>query len=286
MVAIRSNTSATPRRRSLAIYFDDAATRHALTPNTPAATAAPVENSTAAVFVATVNTLARDRFDASVAKHVIRQCFPEKRALFSGNEHGAAVLFAKLVSTIKEAFVNENSLFATLFDLEDVTTRVRAEANKLLFSTLELIYDPTSPATDWLEASVEASPHGGKRVLLETACMLLDAGTPFQGTSELLRSRFLAHIDPHTDIINFNPALASAKRKNTLDTEEIKGLFIDALDKVFYAAVVNRLTLTDQRAALDLNTIQLWARQCYASNVKAGVAGGLSAARSSPWTPR
>ncbi|KAK3282177.1 hypothetical protein CYMTET_10072 [Cymbomonas tetramitiformis] len=175
MVATKSNTSATPRRRSLATFFDDDASRHALTPNTPAATAAPVENSTAAVFVATVNTLARDRFDESVAKHVIRKCFPEKHARFGGNEHGAVVLFANLVSAIEDSFVNENALFATLFDLEDITTRVRAEANKLLFSTLKLIYDPTSPAADWLEASAETSPHDGKRVLLETARMLLDA---------------------------------------------------------------------------------------------------------------
>ncbi|KAK3263247.1 hypothetical protein CYMTET_27935 [Cymbomonas tetramitiformis] len=33
-----------------------------------------------------------------------------------------------------------------------------------------------------------------------------------------------------------------------------------------------------QRAAVDLNTIRLWTRQCYASNVRAGVTGGLSAA--------
>ncbi|KAK3238797.1 hypothetical protein CYMTET_51224 [Cymbomonas tetramitiformis] len=140
-----------------------------------------------------------DRFDVSVAKHGIRKCFPEKHVRFGGNEHGAAVLFAKLVPTIKEAFVNENALFVTLFDLEDVTTRVRAEANKLLFSTLELIYDPTSPATDWLEASAVTSPH-------------------------------------------------DAKRKNTLDQEEVKGLFIDALDK------------------------------CFAANVKAGMPSDLSAA--------
>ncbi|KAK3249000.1 hypothetical protein CYMTET_41559 [Cymbomonas tetramitiformis] len=233
MVATRSTASTTPRRRSLATNFDDAATRHALTPNTPAATATPVANSTTAVFVATANSLARDRFDESVAKHVI----------------------------------------------------FRADANKLLFSTLELIFDLTSPATDWLEASAEANPHDGKRVLLETARMLLDAGTPyFQGTHELLRVRFLANVDPHADIINFNAALASAssrkrKRKNTLDNEELKGLYIDALDKLFYAAVVNRLMLTDQRAAVDLNTIQLWTRQCYASNVKAGVTSGFSAAK-------
>ncbi|KAK3235449.1 hypothetical protein CYMTET_54342 [Cymbomonas tetramitiformis] len=144
----------------------------------------------------------------------------EKHARFGGNEHGATVLFAKFVPTIKEAFVNENSLFATLFDLEDITTRVRAEANKLLFSILELIYDPKSPAADWLKASAETSPHDGKRVLLETARMLLDVGTHFQGTSELPRIRFLANVDPHADIVDFNAAPASAKRKNTLHQEE------------------------------------------------------------------
>ncbi|KAK3278229.1 hypothetical protein CYMTET_13814 [Cymbomonas tetramitiformis] len=109
--------------------------------------------------------------------------------------------------------------------------------------------------------------------------MSLDTGTHFQGTHELLRIRFLANADPHVDTINFNAALASAKRKNTLDNEEIKGLSIDTLDKVFYAAVVNRRMLTDHRAVVDLNMIQLWTQQCYASNAKAGVTNGFSAAK-------
>ncbi|KAK3285736.1 hypothetical protein CYMTET_6670 [Cymbomonas tetramitiformis] len=104
-----------------------------------------------------------------------------------------------------------------------------SEANKLLTSILELVYNPASPATDWLESSAETHPHDGKRVLLETARMLLDSGSPFQRTQELLSVRFLPNVDPHVNITNFNAAQASARRRSTLDVEEVKGLFIDAL---------------------------------------------------------
>ncbi|KAK3257567.1 hypothetical protein CYMTET_33351 [Cymbomonas tetramitiformis] len=147
-----------PRRRSLAIILDDAATRHAVTPATPAATRTPVANSTTAVFVAAVKTLARGRVDESVAKHVIRKCFQEQHERFSGNE-------------------------------------------------------------------------------------------------ELLGVRFLPNEDPHANITNFNAALVSARRRrrrSTLDVEE--------------------------RAAVDLNTIRLSTRECYANNVKSSVANGYSAA--------
>ncbi|KAK3270282.1 hypothetical protein CYMTET_21307 [Cymbomonas tetramitiformis] len=127
----------------------------------------------------------------------------EKHGRFGGNETNAAVLFAKLVPTIKEAFVAEAALFASRVDLEDVTTSVRSEANKLLFSTLELIHNPPSPVTDWLESSAETHPHAGKRVLLETARMLLNSGSPFQGTQELLGVRFLLTVDPHVNITTF-----------------------------------------------------------------------------------
>ncbi|KAK3274258.1 hypothetical protein CYMTET_17551 [Cymbomonas tetramitiformis] len=63
----------------------------------------------------------------------------------------------------------------------------------------------------------------------------------------------------------------------TLNVEEVKGLFIDAPDKQYYAAGVNKLMLHGQRAAVDLITIQLWTRECYASNVKFGVANGFTA---------
>ncbi|KAK3286782.1 hypothetical protein CYMTET_5684, partial [Cymbomonas tetramitiformis] len=99
----------------------------------------------------------------------------------------------------------------------------------LLFSTLELMFDPTSPATDWLEASAEANPHDAE----EHSRRRGDHGP--------------VHRCP--------------------------------VDKTFYAAVVNRLMITDQRAADDLNTILLWTRQCYESNVKTGVANGFSAAK-------
>ncbi|KAK3233007.1 hypothetical protein CYMTET_33394 [Cymbomonas tetramitiformis] len=91
---------------------------------------------------------------------------------------------------------------------------------------------------------------------------------------ELLGVRFLPNVDSHTGITNFNAILASAKRRRTLYNEEVKGLFIDALERTYYAAAINRLMLNDQRTAIDLTTIQLWTRECYASNVNAGVAIG------------
>ncbi|KAK3256170.1 hypothetical protein CYMTET_34680 [Cymbomonas tetramitiformis] len=132
--------------------------------------------------VATVKTLARDRFDESVAKHVIRKCFQEKHERFGGNEANAVVLFVKLVPTIEEAFVAEDALFATLFDLEYVTTSVRSEANKLLLSTFAFIYSLITSPADGLAGD----------------------------TQELLGVRFLPNVDPHANITNFNAALVSA----------------------------------------------------------------------------
>ncbi|KAK3251212.1 hypothetical protein CYMTET_9366 [Cymbomonas tetramitiformis] len=104
-------------------------------------------------------------------------------------------------------------------------------------------------------------------------------GAPFQGTSELLRIRFLANVDPHADIINFN---ATHSGFSEVEEHPRPGGDQEPLHRRprqgILRAVVNRLTLTDQRVAVDLDTIQLWSRHCYASNVKAGVTSGLSAA--------
>ncbi|KAK3287089.1 hypothetical protein CYMTET_5381 [Cymbomonas tetramitiformis] len=181
------------RRRSLATIFDSAAARNSVTPATPAPAGVPVANSAQAVFLAGVRSLTRERFDESVAKHVIRKCFREKHPeRFTGTESNAQVLLAKLVPALQEAFEAQDVLFAPLSDLEDSTLAVRSEANKLLFSTLELIVCPASPAGDWLEASATLHPMDGKRVLLEFARRLLDSGAPFQGTSDLLGVRFKA----------------------------------------------------------------------------------------------
>ncbi|KAK3252660.1 hypothetical protein CYMTET_38041 [Cymbomonas tetramitiformis] len=127
------------RRRSLATIFDSAAARNSVTPATPAPAGAPAANSAQAVFLAGVRSLTRERFDESVAKHVIRKCFPDKHDRFTGTESNAQVLLSKLVPALQEAFEAEDALFAPMFDLEDSTLAVRPEANKLLFSTLELI---------------------------------------------------------------------------------------------------------------------------------------------------
>ncbi|KAK3250446.1 hypothetical protein CYMTET_40176 [Cymbomonas tetramitiformis] len=217
------------RRRSLATLFDSAAARNSVTPATPATTGVPAANSAQAVFLAGVRTLTRERFDESVAKHVIRKCFHEKHDRFTGTESNAQVLLSKLVPALQEAFEAHDALFAPMFDLEDSALAIRPEANKLLFSTLELI-----------------------------------------GTSDLLGVRLKAHTDPSESITDFNAALRSAKRRNTLDDDEVKELFLAALDPGFYAPVVSRLFTHQQRAAVDLLTIQQWVLECYARHVAAG----------------
>ncbi|KAK3246753.1 hypothetical protein CYMTET_43723 [Cymbomonas tetramitiformis] len=278
MVSTRSTPSVASRRRSLATIFDTAAARNAVTPATPVTPGVPAANSTQAIFVATVRTLTRDRFDESVAKHVIRKCFREKHERFPRTESHAQVLFARLVPSIQEAFEAEDALFAPLFYLEDATVAVRPEANKLIFSTLELSMCPASPAADWLEASSTSHPLDGKRVLLEIARRLLDPGAPFQRTSDLLGVRFKANTDPSDSIADFDAALKSARRKNTLDDDELKEQFITALDPTFYSPVVPRLFTHQQRAAVDLLSMQQWVSECYARHVQAGTHLTFSAA--------
>ncbi|KAK3253490.1 hypothetical protein CYMTET_37258 [Cymbomonas tetramitiformis] len=258
------------RRRSLATIFDSAAARNSVTPATPAPAGVPAANSAHTVFLAGVRSLTRERFDESVAKHVIRKCFREKHDRFTGTKSNAQVLLSKLVPALQEAFEAQDALFAPLFDLEDSTLAVRPEANKLLFSTLELIVCPASPAGDWLEASAILHPLDGKRALLELARRLLDSGAPFQGTSDLLAVRFRAYLDPSESITDFNAALRPARRRNTLDDDEVKELFLAALDPGFYAPVVSRLFTHQQRAAVDLLTMQQWVLECYARHVTAG----------------
>ncbi|KAK3277097.1 hypothetical protein CYMTET_14879 [Cymbomonas tetramitiformis] len=126
----RSHVAA--RRRSLATIFDDAAARHTTTPATPHAIAAPAANSAAATFLASRKTLAKEQFDERAAKLVIKKLYADKLQRFSGLEKNVGTLFAKLVISLRDAFVTEEAAFASLFDLEDATLPVRAEANKLL----------------------------------------------------------------------------------------------------------------------------------------------------------
>ncbi|KAK3232983.1 hypothetical protein CYMTET_56695 [Cymbomonas tetramitiformis] len=121
-------------------------------------------------------------------------------------------------------FVNEDAAFATLLTLDDATASVRVEANRLLYSTLELIVNPSSPAVDWMDSSSTASPLDGKR----------------------------ADKDPRNAIFDFNAALAAARRRSsTLNESGVKALFIKALDQAFYQPLVSRLLLHDQRDATD-----------------------------------
>ncbi|KAK3280632.1 hypothetical protein CYMTET_11533 [Cymbomonas tetramitiformis] len=196
------------RRRSLATIFDNAAASHAATPNTPAAAASPAAGSASHTFVTACKTLLRARFDESVAKYVLKKCMGDKDTLFEGSKLHVGTLFAKIVTTLQACFLAEEPLFASLFALDDAVVVVRVEANQ---------------SADWLEESAT-------------------------GAADLLGVRFPANTDPQDGIADFNAALTAARRKNTLDDEEVEGQFIKALDTEFYAPVVSRLLMHDQRA--------------------------------------
>ncbi|KAK3239854.1 hypothetical protein CYMTET_50250 [Cymbomonas tetramitiformis] len=259
------------RRRTLSTIFDSVAARHANTPATPPA-AQPAANSAGATFLASVRTLQREYFDMKVAKHVQRKLFDGKEGRFSGAEPHAAAIFTRMVSALQAAFVTEDTGFFPLFALDDATLAVRVEANNLLFSTIELLIDPSSPAADWLDSSHPSFPADGKRVLLEFARRMIPIGDPFQGQADMFAVRVAAGVDPHGPIEDFNAALKAARTRSTLQDEDVKSLFIKALDATFYQPVVSRLLLHDQRAAHDLLTIQQWVRECYGEHVRASTA--------------
>ncbi|KAK3242965.1 hypothetical protein CYMTET_47352 [Cymbomonas tetramitiformis] len=271
VASTRATASMANRRRALSTIFDFEAARHANTPATPPA-AQPAANSAGATFLASVRTLQREHFDMKVSKSVRQKLFEDKNGRFSGTECHASALFARMVSALQAAFVTEDIGFAPLFLLDDAALPVRVEANSLLFSTLELMVDPVSPAADWMDSSHSSFPSDGKRVLLEFARRMIPAGDPFQGQADMLGIRISAGVDPHDAIGDFNAALKAGRTRATLLDEDVKALFIKALDTVFYQPVVSRLLLHDQRAGHDLLTIQQWVRECYAAHVKAGTA--------------
>ncbi|KAK3235828.1 hypothetical protein CYMTET_53989 [Cymbomonas tetramitiformis] len=271
VASTRATASMANRRRALATIFDSAAARHANTPATPPA-AQPAANSAGATFLASVRTLQREHFDMKVSKSVRQKLFEDKNGRFSAAEGHASAIFARMVSALQTAFVTEDIGFAPLFLLDDATLPIRVEANALLFSTLELMVDPASPAADWMDSSHSTFPNDGKRVLLEFARRMIPAGDPFQGQADMLGIRVSAGVDPHDKISDFNAALKAARTRATLHDEDVKALFIKSLDTVFYQPVVSRLLLHDQRAAHDLLTIQQWVRECYSEHVRAGTA--------------
>ncbi|KAK3250829.1 hypothetical protein CYMTET_39810 [Cymbomonas tetramitiformis] len=121
-----------------------------------------------------------------VSKAVRQKLFERKEGRFSGAECHASALFTRMVSALQTAFVTEDIGFAPLFRLDDATLPIRVYANNLLFSTLELLVDPASPAADWMDSSSSAFPSDGKRVLLEFARRMLPSGDPFPGQSDML----------------------------------------------------------------------------------------------------
>ncbi|KAK3271717.1 hypothetical protein CYMTET_19954 [Cymbomonas tetramitiformis] len=105
--------------------------------------AAPAANYATALFVAALRTLRRAYFDEDVTKCVQKKSFGNKEDRFTAGEQDAASLFSRLVDALREAFATEDSAFASLFTLDDATVAVRVEANMLLYSTLEILVDPS-----------------------------------------------------------------------------------------------------------------------------------------------
>ncbi|KAK3236579.1 hypothetical protein CYMTET_53293 [Cymbomonas tetramitiformis] len=95
-----------------------------------------------------MRTLQRDHFDIKMANCVQRKLFNDKEQRFAGNEAHGTALFTKLLIALREAFVTKDSALSTLFSLDDAAVTVRVKSNQLLFSTIELLVHPTSPAAD------------------------------------------------------------------------------------------------------------------------------------------
>ncbi|KAK3285848.1 hypothetical protein CYMTET_6559 [Cymbomonas tetramitiformis] len=107
---------------------------------------------------------------------------------------------------------------ASLFNLDDVTLVVRKEANELLFSTLELLAKPHTPAAAWIDAPAHVYPRDGKRALLEILREVSAAGAAFDSTQDFLDIRFEAGVDPRKKNVDFNAAYALASQRNTFRT--------------------------------------------------------------------
>ncbi|KAK3252553.1 hypothetical protein CYMTET_38147 [Cymbomonas tetramitiformis] len=229
VASTRSTASMAHRRRALSTIFYSVAASHAHTPATPAA-AQPAANSARVAFLSSVRTLQREHFDMTIAKSVRQKLFENKDGRFSGTESHVSALFAKMVSALQTAFVTEDLGFAPLFVLDDATLSIRVEANSLLYSTLELMVDPMSPAADRMDSSHTSFPADGKRILLEIARRMIPAGDPFQGQADMLSIRISAGVDPHDKIGDFNAALKVARTRATLLDEDVKALFIKALE--------------------------------------------------------
>ncbi|KAK3276758.1 hypothetical protein CYMTET_15193 [Cymbomonas tetramitiformis] len=284
MVTTRTTRPAGAPRRSLQTIFDAAGALHAVTPSTPLIGAAPAANSAPAAFLAHCRQLRKELFDSTVAEYVLRKVVNDKDGKFSGSEARPGDLWARIVTELHLAFVNEDSGFAPLFDLADATLPVRAEANSLLYSALANILDPNSAAGDWLEASGAHFPDDGKRALLEVIRRLHDGGQPMAATRRLLAIAFRPHEDPSPQIAAFNAELRESSRKTRWDDSEVKDLFLEALDKDYYLPVLNEYIGHDKRAEVDLLTMQQRAMAVFAAKGKhsssalsAGYAGATTA---------
>ncbi|KAK3247855.1 hypothetical protein CYMTET_42661 [Cymbomonas tetramitiformis] len=148
-------------------------------------------------------------------------------------------------------------MFGSLFQLDDATIPIRREVNELLYATLLNIVDPTSAVGAWVEASRAAFPEDGKRAILEIVRRLHDAPGPMmESTKELLGIKFDYGVDPSENIAKFKFSLRESSRKTTWDQEEVKDLFLAALDRQYYAPVLDEFIRHDQRADTDILTMQ------------------------------
>ncbi|KAK3242058.1 hypothetical protein CYMTET_48229 [Cymbomonas tetramitiformis] len=65
---------------------------------------------------------------AIVAKCVLKKIFGNKESRFTAVEHRAASLFSRLVDALREAFITEDTAFASLFALDYATLTAAAAA--------------------------------------------------------------------------------------------------------------------------------------------------------------
>ncbi|KAK3281439.1 hypothetical protein CYMTET_10774 [Cymbomonas tetramitiformis] len=150
----------------------------------------------------------RQDFDSSTNRRVRSQARGEevlggKEGRFHGDERNAAVLFARLVPGIQEAFTAEDVAFTSLFTLDDARDAVD-------------VYLVPGGARSWVHAGYACFAASTKRANM----------TPY-GDFRLARGGRVGQQGP----AGSNDALKSARRQATMDDEDVKGIFIAALDR-------------------------------------------------------
>eukprot|EP00854_Cymbomonas_tetramitiformis_P005478 gene5478-6640_t len=113
---------------------------HAVTPSTPLINAAPAANSDSAVFLERCRQLRRELFDSTVAKYVLRKVVNDKHAKFAGSEVRPGDLWARMVTELHLAFVNEHTVNAELRESSRKTRWDESEVKDLFLDALDKSY--------------------------------------------------------------------------------------------------------------------------------------------------